>query len=136
MLDNVTVYSYSWSFVISTGPDIVLVTLLDTTLFTRWSQKLKDFVDVENNLSTFEMRLKSSIKDMLERPEESLLSSEERMRNTIRRERKDKERRNTWTKQKAKAAWDRADHYDQVPWSKLSIPSPDTWDSLPDESDL
>lgn len=108
----------------------------DTTLFTRWSQKLKDFVDVENNLSTFEMRLKSDIKQMLERPEESLLSSEERMRNTNRRERLDKIRRNTWTKQKAKAAWDRADHYDQVPWSKLSIPSPDTWDSLPDESDL
>ena len=43
---------------------------------------------------------------------------------------------NTKPKQKAKAAWDRADHYDQVPWSKLLIPSPDTWDSLPDESDL
>ena len=108
----------------------------DTTLFTRWSQKLKQFVDVENNLSTFEMRLKSDIKQMLEHPEESLLSSDERMRNVIRRERRDKIRRDTWTKQKAKAAWDNADHYDQVPWKKLSIPSPDTWDSLPDESDL
>lgn len=105
-------------------------------LYTRWSQKFQSFVDVENNLSTFEMRLKEAITRMLERPEESLLSSKERMRNTIHRELADKKRRQTWTKQSAKAAWDYADHYDQVPFRKLSIPSPDTWDSLPDESDL